>query len=195
AKFCGNCGTPFPRSPVPSSSLVNCPQGHIYSAVYEHCPYCPLPETAVVSEPVPANADFATKVEAQEPAETIAEIAAVKTPDNRAAEVPRQQSREETVIESIETAIGDASIEPTILTPHDITRGEPPPKRTKDQEPAKPPKISSSALTVEKPATADRPDKLANASYSAVPPPPPPAPKPVKEPVATDQADRRTVIM
>ncbi|MBX3279618.1 MAG: FHA domain-containing protein [Acidobacteria bacterium] len=41
AKFCGNCGTPFPRSPVPSSSLVNCPQGHIYSAVYEHCPYCP----------------------------------------------------------------------------------------------------------------------------------------------------------
>ena len=71
AKFCGNCGTPFPRSPVPSSSLVNCPQGHIYSAVYEHCPYCPLPETAVVSEPVAANADFATKVEAQEPAETI----------------------------------------------------------------------------------------------------------------------------
>lgn len=195
AKFCGNCGTPFPRSPVPSSSLVNCPQGHIYSAVYEHCPYCPLPETAVVSDPVPANADFATKVEAQEPAETIAEMAAVKTPDIRAAEIPRHQSREETVIESIETAIGDASIEPTILTPHDITRVEPPPKRTKDQEPAKPQKVSSSALTVEKTATSEGPDKLANASSSAVPPPPPPAPKPVKEPVATDQADRRTVIM
>jgi hypothetical protein len=43
AKFCGNCGTPFPRSPAPSSSLVKLSAGHIYSAVYEHCPYCPQP--------------------------------------------------------------------------------------------------------------------------------------------------------
>src|SRR6476660_6104375 len=40
AKFCGNCGTPFPREDLVSSSLVNCGHGHIYSAVYDHCPYC-----------------------------------------------------------------------------------------------------------------------------------------------------------
>lgn len=43
AKFCGNCGHPFPRPAEPVSSLVNCTQGHIYSAVYNHCPYCPQP--------------------------------------------------------------------------------------------------------------------------------------------------------
>src|SRR5262249_16977027 len=44
AKFCGNCGNPFPRPSAPTSSLINCAQGHIYSAVYEHCPYCPQSE-------------------------------------------------------------------------------------------------------------------------------------------------------
>jgi hypothetical protein len=56
AKFCGNCGNPFPRPSSPTSSLINCSQGHIYSAVYEHCPYCPQPESA-------ADSDFATRVE------------------------------------------------------------------------------------------------------------------------------------
>jgi hypothetical protein len=45
AKFCGNCGTPFPREDLVSSSLVNCGQGHIYSAVYDRCPYCPVPDS------------------------------------------------------------------------------------------------------------------------------------------------------
>jgi hypothetical protein len=52
AKFCGNCGTPFPREELVSSSLVNCGQGHIYSAVYDRCPYCPASEA---SEAVPAS--------------------------------------------------------------------------------------------------------------------------------------------
>jgi hypothetical protein len=56
AKFCGNCGSPFPRSAPPASSLLNCAQGHVYSAVYEHCPYCPQPDR-------PAAADFATRIE------------------------------------------------------------------------------------------------------------------------------------
>lgn len=59
AKFCGNCGTPFPRSPVPSSSLVNCPQGHIYSAVYEHCPYCPQADKSTTG-------GFETRIEGTE---------------------------------------------------------------------------------------------------------------------------------
>ncbi len=56
AKFCGNCGNPFPRPSSPTSSLINCSQGHIYSAVYEHCPYCPQPDSG-------ADSDFATRVE------------------------------------------------------------------------------------------------------------------------------------
>ena len=52
AKFCGNCGHPFPRQAEPVSSLVNCAQGHIYSAVYNHCPYCPQPVAAPVAPTV-----------------------------------------------------------------------------------------------------------------------------------------------
>jgi hypothetical protein len=62
AKFCGNCGNPFPRPSSPTSSLINCSQGHIYSAVYEHCPYCPQPDSG-------ADSDFATRVE--EPLATV----------------------------------------------------------------------------------------------------------------------------
>lgn len=60
AKFCGNCGNPFPRPSLPTSSLINCPQGHVYSAVYQYCPYCPQPESASVSD---TSAAFATRVE------------------------------------------------------------------------------------------------------------------------------------
>lgn len=60
AKFCGNCGNPFPRPSMPTSSLINCPQGHVYSAVYQYCPYCPQPESA--SSPDTQN-DFSTRIE------------------------------------------------------------------------------------------------------------------------------------
>lgn len=52
AKFCGNCGHPFPRQAEPVSALVNCTHGHIYSAVYNHCPYCPQPTIAPVAPTV-----------------------------------------------------------------------------------------------------------------------------------------------
>jgi hypothetical protein len=58
AKFCGNCGNPFPRPSEPTSSLINCPQGHVYSAIYQHCPYCPQPESDDASS-------FITRVEEQ----------------------------------------------------------------------------------------------------------------------------------
>jgi hypothetical protein len=56
AKFCGNCGNSFTR-PASTSSLINCAQGHVYSAVYEHCPYCPQPQVESL------ESDFATRVE------------------------------------------------------------------------------------------------------------------------------------
>jgi hypothetical protein len=57
AKFCGNCGNSFTRSSTSTSSLINCAQGHVYSAVYEHCPYCPQPQFES------RDSDFATRVE------------------------------------------------------------------------------------------------------------------------------------
>jgi hypothetical protein len=57
AKFCGNCGNSFTRSSTSTSSLINCAQGHVYSAVYEHCPYCPQPQFEG------RDLDFATRVE------------------------------------------------------------------------------------------------------------------------------------
>jgi Inner membrane component of T3SS, cytoplasmic domain len=190
AKFCGNCGTPFPRSPVPSSSLVNCPQGHIYSAVYEHCPYCPLPETVGAdSQPVVSQADFATKVEATDASETLADTASLKAGSADKANgrtAPYEAGNERKEYESLQTSIGDSSaetsigepsIEPTVLTPSDITRVEPPVKRTREPEPRSTPV-----------APAPRSD-------SGIPPPPPPAPSPIREPQLADNADRRTVLM
>jgi hypothetical protein len=57
AKFCGNCGNSFTRPSASTASLINCAQGHVYSAVYEHCPYCPQPQ---YESP---DLDFATRVE------------------------------------------------------------------------------------------------------------------------------------
>lgn len=76
AKFCGNCGNPFPRTSESPSSLLKCEQGHIYSAVYQTCPYCPGGETVNSSAfetrieeppeliPAPSGGDFATRIEA-----------------------------------------------------------------------------------------------------------------------------------
>ncbi|MGH9769899.1 MAG: FHA domain-containing protein [Blastocatellia bacterium] len=101
AKFCGNCGNSFPRSAAAAtSSLINCAQGHIYSAVYEHCPYCPQPEgrdsefVTRVEEPItavdppgsvpytnsqPPN-DFATRIDSNETLFETAESPAVMPP-------------------------------------------------------------------------------------------------------------------
>lgn len=57
AKFCGNCGNSFTRQSTSTSSLINCAEGHVYSAVYENCPYCPQPQFES------QDLDFATRVE------------------------------------------------------------------------------------------------------------------------------------
>jgi hypothetical protein len=75
AKFCGNCGNPFPRTSESTSSLLKCEQGHIYSAVYQACPYCPGADTLSNASfetrieeppeliPAPSGGDFATRIE------------------------------------------------------------------------------------------------------------------------------------
>ncbi len=96
AKFCGNCGNPFPRPAAPTSSLINCAQGHVYSAVYEYCPYCPQPESrdsdfiTRVEEPItavdpnpyisPSANDFATRIDSSETLFETAESPYVKPP-------------------------------------------------------------------------------------------------------------------
>jgi hypothetical protein len=111
AKFCGNCGTPFPRSPVPSSSLVNCAQGHIYSAVYEHCPYCPQADQA-------KTGGFETRIEGTmiEGNETVIETGGLKAPPPSANEF---ETRLEGVVNPFET-----KLEPTTANSFE-TRLEP----------------------------------------------------------------------
>src|SRR5262245_1479297 len=97
AKFCGNCGNPFPRPAAPTSSLINCAQGHVYSAVYEYCPYCPQPESrdsdfiTRVEEPIttvdpgpyanlPSPNDFATRIDSNETLFETAESPSIRPP-------------------------------------------------------------------------------------------------------------------
>jgi hypothetical protein len=103
AKFCGNCGNPFPRPAAPTSSLINCAQGHVYSAVYEYCPYCPQPESREsdfitrVEEPVtaidptsysPSPNDFATRIDSSETLFETAESPPVRPPAPPPAPAP-----------------------------------------------------------------------------------------------------------
>lgn len=57
AKFCGNCGNPFPRPSPPTTSFTTCAQGHKYAAVYQNCPYCPP-----INTPPETTSDFATRI-------------------------------------------------------------------------------------------------------------------------------------
>ncbi len=106
AKFCGNCGNPFPKPSMPTSSLINCPQGHVYSAVYQFCPYCPQPESA-------APSDFATRIEepvtAMEPAPSPAAMAS----DNFPTQAETYDTHFETRVaaaENLETKVRSAEM-------------------------------------------------------------------------------------
>src|SRR5689334_5435768 len=102
AKFCGNCGNPFPRPSMPTSSLINCPQGHVYSAVYQFCPYCPQPEPITQSGP---PSEFATRVE--EP------VTALEPPTS-------PSSRLEPYATNFETRVGSSEIFETRIGAGDI---------------------------------------------------------------------------
>ncbi|MEP7272876.1 MAG: FHA domain-containing protein [Acidobacteriota bacterium] len=182
AKFCGNCGTPFPRSPVPSSSLVNCPQGHIYSAVYEHCPYCPQPEQA-------KSTDFATRVEGSE---TIVETASLSTPQ-QPMPVPAH-AEFATRIES-PIAAEMTVIEPGLAAAEEVANGRDVPSPPSQ---SRPPATDLTETVISQPAppveTPAPPPLRAVRPTPDVPPPPPP-PRPVRESHTADQPDRRTVVV
>lgn len=188
AKFCGNCGTPFPRSPVPSSSLVNCPQGHIYSAVYEHCPYCPQPEQ-------PKSGDFATRVEGSE---TIVETASLKpTPSSSGGEFA---TRVETPTPVPEVTVIDAAV-----TSLEINGDEAIETRASSETRVEPIGQTETIIGQQAPVV-PTPEPLRmvppSPSKNAPPPtpaqsvpPPPPAPRPVRESHTADQPDRRTIVV
>lgn len=171
AKFCGNCGNSFPRVAEPTSSLINCAQGHIYSAVYEHCPYCPQPGNR--------DAEFATRVE--EPITTI-------DPPGQTPGAYKQPSSEfatridsgETLFETTESPIvsppAGSALAPTemitVLSPAEGAGW-----------------ASPGSFSPAKPAESLTPT-LEEGTLDPAPPPPPVAPAP---PVS--ESERRTIVM
>jgi hypothetical protein len=198
AKFCGNCGNPFPRSSDPTASLINCPQGHIYSAVYQHCPYCPQSErsdpssfitrieeqvtaidvpTVVGGQSSSSQMDFATRIG---PSETLFETSespvlpqtgAVASPSGiSSTEVMSTIPSYESIVDSMRT------IEPTV------------------EEVTVPVELSSSEKLYAKPNQVGDPelqlisnDVLGSSSLQPVPTDPAPS--------SALDADRRTIIM
>jgi hypothetical protein len=199
AKFCGNCGSPFPRSSQPSASLLNCPQGHVYSAVYEHCPYCPQPERSVTP------ADFATRVET--PLETEIEspratpsadfATRVEVPPETEVEPPAQSAsaRTEKMRRDYATLI-DPGAGATVMDP--ITSS---PTAAPSPAPPRVPTPASSAPPPSSPRANASPEPVP----SAPPPPPPPevmkppaqppAPPAAQDPAAKSRAGRRTLVV
>ncbi|MGE0127986.1 MAG: FHA domain-containing protein [Blastocatellales bacterium] len=174
AKFCGNCGNSFPRPAAPTSSLINCAQGHIYSAVYEHCPYCPQSEGQ--------DAEFATRVE--EPVTSVdpqghAPFAYTQAPNDFA-----------TRIDSGETLFETA--ESPIVTPPAVSMPAPAPAFTPTEviNTVSPPEAADwASVEVFSPAQPIEPlaptqEELAP---EIAPPPPPKAPE--------YDSDRRTIVM
>jgi hypothetical protein len=147
AKFCGNCGNPFPRPSMPTSSLINCPQGHVYSAVYQFCPYCPQPEPITQSGP---PSEFATRVE--EP------VTALEPPTSPSSRLEPYATNFETRVgsseifetrvgssEIFETRIGAGEMFETRVNSVEITEVAPPA--------ATPPKPSAPTEVISLPAT------------------------------------------
>lgn len=172
---------------MPSSSLVNCPQGHIYSAVYEHCPYCPQPEQA-------KSPDFATRVEGLE---TIVETASLNTPKPvpAPARAPAEFATriesplaEMTVLEGVPTPLEEVPIAVEQVQRTNPSR----PEATAATETVISEPIPVQALT---PAQTPAPPPLRAVRPAPEAPPPPPPPRPVREQHTADQPDRRTVVV
>lgn len=184
AKFCGNCGNPFPRPSMPTSSLINCPQGHVYSAVYQYCPYCPQPESAAAQE-IPN--DFATRIEepatAFEPPNAYPVVAPMSSSPNVA---PDFSTNAEPFATNFETRVGSAQVFEPLNSPSEAFEtkiggidleevlGQAAPKSVPTQASAPTEMISHLAETTiaEMPAITmeSKPEVVAQ----AFPPPPPP---------------------
>jgi hypothetical protein len=172
AKFCGNCGNPFPRPSSPTSSLINCSQGHIYSAVYEHCPYCPQPESG-------ADSDFATRVE--EPITAIdppAQVTSSTAPNDFITRVEAN----ETLFETVESPMAMPAAAPAqAFTPTEVIASESPA-----------PSLNGPKAELFNPAGADEyrvADQFGAESSQPESPSSPPMSAPAHE------TDRRTIVM
>ncbi len=173
AKFCGNCGNPFPRPSSPTSSLINCSQGHIYSAVYEHCPYCPQPAGA-------ADSDFITRVE--EPITSVDAPAPLKTaPAESSNEFITRVEASETLFETAESPLLPTleAVGPTFSPTEIITNISP-------LEPSEPPEEAAWGVEAVQVAGESAGDQVLP-EFS--PPPPPPPPRNAFE------SDRHTIVM
>ncbi len=113
AKFCGSCGHAFPRPSEPTSSLVNCARGHIYSAVYQQCPYCPQ-----VHLPQAAGSQLETVIGE---GLTSIEIPVVPAPPARPDEFITRLGDEETMIAEVRSAQNFGN---NVNTGHDFDRTE-----------------------------------------------------------------------
>lgn len=204
AKFCGNCGKSFPRPSMPTSSLINCPQGHVYSAVYQFCPYCPQPEPITQSGP---PSDFATRVE--EPVTVFEPLSASPS------------VRLEPYATNFETSIGSKEVFETRVSSEEITEFVQPPVETVAATPQKASaptevisrvatKIGEATVLYSEPEIAVAPVMKAPSINAPSPPPAPPPVLPVNTPPMAQtlvaevpvpvvqqqpEADRRTIVV
>lgn len=225
AKFCGNCGNPFPRPSMPTSSLINCPQGHVYSAVYQYCPYCPQPESAAAQE-IPN--DFATRIEepvtAFEPPNAYPVVAPVASAPNLA---PDFSTNAEPFATNFETRVGAAqAFEPLSSPPEafetkiggidlsEVLSHQDTPKSTPTLTSAPTEMISHLAETTIAEMPAITLESKSETLEQVIPPPPPPplaqaatvvsndvvdftpyAAPPIPTPVAVNRDDERRTIL
>jgi len=187
AKFCGNCGSPFPRGSAPSSSLVNCAQGHVYSAVYDHCPYCPQPERP--AERPASQADFATRIEtSMEP------VAEPQVPDTQTSATGAERMRRDYAT-LIEPGIGAAATHTDPINDAPTMESFPEPTG-----PARPSAVTAPQTSGKKVTTNQYASPAAEREPVAPPPPPPPeTPQPVAPaaptPAAKPRIERRTLVV
>ncbi len=179
AKFCGNCGNPFPRPSAPTSSLINCPQGHIYSAVYEHCPYCPHPASGQES-------DFITRVEepitAVDPPNPI-NFAPAPAPN----EFVTQIGSNETLFDPLEPPAAISAAAPTpvpAFNPTEVITNTAPPTAPSDKL-VRPHVGSFEAAEPEEPLLVDQSPRA----------PEPLRPSPPSPPANAYESDRRTIVI
>ncbi|HWQ36268.1 MAG TPA: FHA domain-containing protein [Blastocatellia bacterium] len=192
AKFCGGCGTPMAKSaaPSPATSLVTCAQGHVYSSVYNACPYCPQSDRQVQSdfatrvEPVPENRPEPppTVIQPDSPNQAPATVIEPSADRNRTGQMRRDYA---TVIDPSASG-GDVRTGtlPDALSTQSVPIAPPPPKQPAPAtviEPVAPPPPPPPATVV--PVTV---------APTVVPPPPP---TPVIERADAGQKQRRTVVV
>ncbi len=208
AKFCGGCGAPMAKSAEPASpaaSLVTCAQGHVYSAVYQACPYCPQADRA-------ATGDFATRIEPADFATRIEPMAETRVePLPTVIQPPASTYSPATVIEppAAQPRTGKMRSDYATVVDSGFSDNSPPTGRLNDAPttqvtpvapPPRPPQSSASATIIE-PVARPQPPPVAPPPVAPPPVPPPPVtPPPVPQAVPVDRANvvkpqRRTVVV